>query len=1703
MRKKFKRFIDLIIRMLIGFNILDTDSIFAKGSNRTALAFAFWCCENGHTVRFISPVGNPNQFIEITELLRKKNIVCSSIDLFIQSKQQFDILFEISFYTPENLRTQIAKRSIMWFHNPPVFNDMESSVYFYSNFIRKMTHISEVWIPDSYSDDNSIYIERIYNLPVRKVPWIWEHESLDLYCNKNGLTKWNQNNNPNIHACVLESNNTNTSNCIIPLCIIAEIKDKKLVNDWIVSNGETLKNNAYFKNNVLGNLFNGQDVSGNFVGRIPIPELKKFKSVLITHQRWKPLKHLLLDALWLDVPMVHNCEIINNKLGKSGGYYYFLNEIETAAARFEDITKDLQNNTNFFSSDAQSHRKLYLLTEHDYKSEKNKNFFTQALQLPLNKIKQQTKVFKIAFSDMWSEFNSNYNFFTLLLEDHIRKNNLDIEIVVDQESPQLVIFGPFGNSFTKYGNVPKIFFSGENSPHIGGADLILSVGHHPEINEQTLRLPLWILEVDWFKADANKIQNPKPIPYEICAKPPLNYITKKQKFCSYIVSNPKNEHRNKALGEISKYKHVDSAGASQNNMGQKLEGGLGGGGGELVKHNFLQDYKFNICFENEQQAGYITEKYFHSKAAGCIPIYWGDPDLSRDFDPAGGINAHGKTWEQVIAEIKSIDEDVTKWLTMYSIPALPVKTEEYARKQMKRLAEIILNVFTKSKIIQSKPIELPPAMTPVQKETPVIQLNNVEKSQTNQNFFTAVNDKFYPIIYVWLDGLLNNGVKQENITIYYWSDISSEKIQHLKSIYNKIRIEAFPEKDTKLTLWEDYWNPKHYAWKLWIIYNEINKGNSGIYMDSGVLLTRSIPDIEKIIEDEGVFLLEDQNPILKNKHFCHETFIKLMNCSKDELESQQLQAGVIGWNINNQKVINCLKIAYFYTKAKEIISGEKWVKDQENFYGHRHDQSILSILTFRNSLPRKKLTNWSTFDYNDTKSKSIPFFHHRGNIKIAIDTNRPRFIVPDMTVAIPEKGFAFSINEAFVINLDRRADRYNSFKEHHSYMENRIVRYSACDGLKLELTPEIKHLFRNNDFKWKKAVVGCAVSHNNLWKQLSLKDDSYSYLILEDDVRFHPQWLQIWEQASKMIPADADVIYLGGILPPNKAAFATAIESVNEFFVKIKENDVFHSGIKRKYFHSCNYSYILFARGAKKIQKIIEEKGIFTSGDHMIVNHMDILNIYFTRPIVAGCFQDLDPRYQTSEFNNFDRKDNFDSDLWNNNEHFNPIEETKIVKEVVKEVVKESIKPSQEGDLIMDDSNIEANAILMTIAQGKIQDFINMSKNFIEKIYDKCESNEKNNNWLRVIIQILINQSMKYTEDQLNSLKNFIQNLKDKSKNIVVQLSFEELLDKLSSDIIGGPPGVSSIPKASFAKNTLPVWYFLPNQNNGFLEREWLEEIIGRPIEFCGYGENFFGNTKIHFLLIQKWEGVKHLITEKLDVLNKENKKVILLHISDEFCNDNLEIYEHPAVKLVIRNYIREIKSSKKIITIPLGYVKNRSLKGNFKKLSERKYTWSFAGSVDKIGRNEMVQKLTTIEPNKIKLLQTWSAPIKEEAEEYTSLLNESKFVPCPKGMNYETFRVYEALEAGCVPICIGTESEEHKVYENLIGSGVILMAQNWEAAANIINQINSNTNLLDQLQENLAKYWMSRKLNITGILLGAMNEIENEPESDIKTIHL
>ena len=44
----------------------------------------------------------------------------------------------------------------------------------------------------------------------------------------------------------------------------------------------------------------------------------------------------------------------------------------------------------------------------------------------------------------------------------------------------------------------------------------------------------------------------------------------------------------------------------------------------------MRDFKFSICYENAYGIpGYITEKIFDSMSAGCIPVYWGAPNITN------------------------------------------------------------------------------------------------------------------------------------------------------------------------------------------------------------------------------------------------------------------------------------------------------------------------------------------------------------------------------------------------------------------------------------------------------------------------------------------------------------------------------------------------------------------------------------------------------------------------------------------------------------------------------------------------------------------------------------------------------------------------------------------------------------------------------------------------------------------------------------------------------------------------------------------------------------------------------------------------------------------------------------------------------------------------------------------------------------------
>eukprot|EP00884_Botryococcus_braunii_P004805 jgi/Botrbrau1/14325/Bobra.0287s0017.1 len=65
---------------------------------------------------------------------------------------------------------------------------------------------------------------------------------------------------------------------------------------------------------------------------------------------------------------------------------------------------------------------------------------------------------------------------------------------------------------------------------------------------------------------------------------------------------------------------VESYGACANNMGHSRD---------KSKLDIFREYKFCVCMENSLARGYVTEKVYDGLVAGCLPIYYGAPDIAN------------------------------------------------------------------------------------------------------------------------------------------------------------------------------------------------------------------------------------------------------------------------------------------------------------------------------------------------------------------------------------------------------------------------------------------------------------------------------------------------------------------------------------------------------------------------------------------------------------------------------------------------------------------------------------------------------------------------------------------------------------------------------------------------------------------------------------------------------------------------------------------------------------------------------------------------------------------------------------------------------------------------------------------------------------------------------------------------------------------
>ena len=257
------------------------------------------------------------------------------------------------------------------------------------------------------------------------------------------------------------------------------------------------------------------------------------------------------------------------------------------------------------------------------------------------------KQIKLNFKDFWHPDTPqaiSANPFVILLS-----RRYELRLSTD---PDFLIYSVHGENFRHF-DCTRIFFTGENvRPNFDECDYAFSFDYSTD--ERNFRLPNYHL----YYGAMDKLVEPRD---------PEHIFSGKNKFCNFIVSHAGVPERESFYRLLSSYKHIDSPGRVFNNM----TGPPRGGGWFGKKVEFMRPYKFSIVFENSSFPGYTTEKLLSAMAADTVGIYWGNPLVSRDFNPAAFINCHDYPDFDAVAEcVRALDRDDAAYKKMLAEPFL-------------------------------------------------------------------------------------------------------------------------------------------------------------------------------------------------------------------------------------------------------------------------------------------------------------------------------------------------------------------------------------------------------------------------------------------------------------------------------------------------------------------------------------------------------------------------------------------------------------------------------------------------------------------------------------------------------------------------------------------------------------------------------------------------------------------------------------------------------------------------------------------------------------------------------------------------------------------------------------------------------------------------------------------------------------------------
>jgi GR25 family glycosyltransferase involved in LPS biosynthesis len=240
------------------------------------------------------------------------------------------------------------------------------------------------------------------------------------------------------------------------------------------------------------------------------------------------------------------------------------------------------------------------------------------------------------------------------------------------------------------------------------------------------------------------------------------------------------------------------------------------------------------------------------------------------------------------------------------------------------------------------------------------------------------------------------------------------------------------------------------------------------------------------------------------------------------------------------------------------------------------------------------------------------------NVSMTIDVNNSsESLKKSETPPIDPKNLPQIRTKIYVLNLKRRPDRLTKFNQMNYNELPQYHIFNAIDGMELKPNHKVQKLFQHNDYKYRRGIVGCALSHVAMWGELIKSNDLQSMIILEDDAELTTNFIQKVLH-SIHTSKDADIIFFGH----HPYTDYKLQEDFQRNGVPTTEQWSRERCIRESM--GGTTGYYITKRGAINMFKYINVHSIVNGIDWVMFKTADINKIFYCSPflVFADCFQD-------------------------------------------------------------------------------------------------------------------------------------------------------------------------------------------------------------------------------------------------------------------------------------------------------------------------------------------------------------------------------------------------------------------------------------------------------------------------------------------------